>query len=315
MVQQYLLQGEMKMALGTAGRWHSRRDGLPAFALPEAGGAFEARTVAGDIVNAVLEERDGLEKAQELLGKIESDPSRGYAYLYACQLAMPRVSSDPAKFVAFAQAVADATRSLPYLRDRGPAQPICREQMLGEAALLESNALNTAVKPSDARSLAQRARVSFDEAGEDSFALALAGYFEGSAASFECDSASAGKLLRAACSEFRLYGQDNWRGRAEAALGVLLLNRGSSSSALGSFDGALKALHAENDGPAYATTLLKSGLCAREVVAPRRSEGGLREGTWLVETARSGHQPSVNSFRTRFNRAPERKCHSRPCLL
>ena len=33
MTEQYLLQGEMKVALGTAGRWHLRRDGLAAFAL------------------------------------------------------------------------------------------------------------------------------------------------------------------------------------------------------------------------------------------------------------------------------------------
>ena len=55
------------------------------------------------------------------------------------------------------------------------------------------------------------------EAGEDSFALALADYFEGSAASFACDFPGAWKLLRRARSEFQLYGQENWQGRAEAA--------------------------------------------------------------------------------------------------
>ena len=143
MVEQYLLQGEMKGALGTAGRWHPRRDGLATFALPEAGGAFHARETAAEILKAVSEEgASGLDKAKELLGKIEADPSRGYAYLYACQLANPKVSSDPARYVEFAKAVSEATRSLPYLRDKGPAQPVCREQVLGEAELLESNALN-----------------------------------------------------------------------------------------------------------------------------------------------------------------------------
>ncbi len=98
--EQYLLQGEMKIALGTAGRWHPRRGGLAPFALPEAGGAFHARGIAGEIVKAVSEQ--GIEEAKELLGKIESDPSRGYAYLYACQLANQKVSSDPAMYVELA---------------------------------------------------------------------------------------------------------------------------------------------------------------------------------------------------------------------
>jgi tetratricopeptide (TPR) repeat protein len=253
-VQQYLLQGEMQAALGTAGRWHLRRDGLAAFALPEAGGAFHARETAAEIVKAVSEE--GLEKVKELLGKVEADPSRGYAYLYACQLAMPKVSSDPAMYVAFARAVSETTRSLPYLKDKGPAQPVCREQVLGEAGFLESSALNVLGRPAEARVAAQRARVSFVEAGEDSFALALADYFEGSAASFESDSTAAWKLLRSAHSEFQLYGQENWQGRAEAAIGTLLQNRGSSTSALGFLDSALRTLHPEKDGAAYASTLI-----------------------------------------------------------
>jgi tetratricopeptide (TPR) repeat protein len=224
--------------------------------------AHDGRQFAAEIVKAVSEEKEkgaGLEKAQELLGKIESDPSRGYAYLYACQLAMPKVPSDPAKFVAFAKAVADATRSLPYLKDKGPAQPVCREQVLGEAALLESNALNFLGEPVEARIAAQRARKHFIEAGEDSFALALVDYFEGSAASFACDYSGAWKLLRAAHDEFRIYGQENWQGRAEAAIGALLMNRGSTESALVFFDGALRNLHPERDEVAYASTLINRG--------------------------------------------------------
>lgn len=216
--------------------------------------AHDGRQLAVEIVKAVSEE--GLDKAKELLGKIEADPSRGYAYLYACQLAMPKVSSDPAKYVAFARAIADATRSLPYLRDKGPAQPVCREQVLGETALLESNALNMSGKPSEARLAAQRARVSFIEAGEDTFALALADYFEGSAASFEYESAAAWKLLRAARSEFQLYGQENWSGRAEAALGTTLLFRNRNESALLFFENALTNLHPSLDEAAYASTLV-----------------------------------------------------------
>jgi tetratricopeptide (TPR) repeat protein len=219
--------------------------------------AYDGRQLANDVVNVLAEK--GLERAKERLGKLEADPCRGYAYLYACQLAGPRVGSDPAMYVEFARAIADATRSLPYLKDKGPAQPICREQVLGEAALLESNALNFLGKPAQARTAAQKARASFVEAGEDSFALAVADYLEGSAASFDSDSRDAWKLLRRAHSEFLLYGQENWQGRAEAAIGALLSNRGRALPALGFFESALRNLHPEKDGPTYASTLVNRG--------------------------------------------------------
>ena len=222
--------------------------------------AHDGRQLAAEIVKAVSEEgASGLDKARDLLGKIEADPSRGYAYSYACQLAGPKVSSDPARFVELAGAIAGATRSLPYLSDKGPAQPVCREQVLAEAALLESNALNFLGKPAEAREAAQKARVRFVEAGEDTFALALADYYEGSAASFEYDERGAWTLLRQAHSEFRLYGQESWTGRAEAALGTLLVHRGKNAAAIRFLDGALTNLHPEQDGSAYAQLLVNRG--------------------------------------------------------
>jgi tetratricopeptide (TPR) repeat protein len=216
--------------------------------------AYDGRQVANHLVKALAEE--GLDRTKELLGSLEADPCRGYAHLYACQLAGSKVASDPMRYVEFARAVADATRSLPYLKDKGPAQPICREQVLGEAGLLESNALNVSGRSSEARRAAQKARVSFLDAAEDTFALALADFFEGSAASFESDSRDAWKLLRRAHSEFLLYGQENWQGRAEAAIGGLLSNRGRAIPALGFFESALRNLHPEKDGPTYASTLV-----------------------------------------------------------
>ncbi len=256
-VEQYLLQGEMKVALGTAGRWHQRPDGLAAFALPEAGGAFHARDIAAEIV--ALAGEQGIEAARTRLAGIEGDPARGYAQLYAAQLAMPKVSSDPAMYVELAKAIASASRSLPFLKDKGPAQPVCREQVMGEAQLLESNALNTLGLSGDAREAVRRARLSFIDANEDSFALALADFFEGSAASFEGDSSGGWRLLRRAHAEFLLYGQENWAGRAEAALGTLLLNRDRNQSALHFFDSALRSLHPQLDLAAYMSTLVNRG--------------------------------------------------------
>lgn len=219
--------------------------------------SFDGRQIAAEIVKLAGEQ--GIDAAKARLAAIESDPSRGYALLYAAQLAMPKVSSDPAMYVEFAKALEAASRSLPFLKDKGPAQPVCREQVMGEAQLLESSALNFLGEPSQARTAAQSARKSFDEAGEDSFALALTNFFEGSAASFENEPRAAWKLLRSAHSEFQLYGQENWQGRAEAALGVLLLSRGSNAGALRFLDEACRNLHPERDNAAYATALVNRG--------------------------------------------------------
>jgi tetratricopeptide (TPR) repeat protein len=259
MVEQYLLQGEMKAALGTAGRWHPRRDGLAAFALPEAAGAFHARDSAAEIVKAVSEE--GLERAKELLAKIEADPSRGYAYLNACQLANPKVSGDPAMYVELARAISEATRSLPCLAYKGPTQAVCSEQVLGEAGLLESNALNFLGLAERAQKSASAARNHFLSASEDTFALALANYFDGSAATFRSQSTVAWKSLNGARSDFQHYGQENWKGRAEAAIGVLLFSREKYQSALRFYDGAVRLLDPDLDGTAYTATLVNRANC------------------------------------------------------
>ncbi len=219
--------------------------------------SHDGRQLAAEIVKAVSEE--GLDKAKELLGKIEADPSRGYAYLYACQLAAPKASSNPAMYVEFAKCVAESTRSLPYLVEKGPAQPVCREQVLGEAGLLESNALNFLGEPTAARKAAQKARLSFVEANEDSFALALVDYFEGSAATFEGDFNAAWKLLKAARAEFQIFGQENWQGRSDASLGTVMLGRGKNESAVYFFESALRNLHPVLDEAAYANTVINRG--------------------------------------------------------
>lgn len=215
--------------------------------------SFDGRQMAAEIVKLAGEQ--GIESAKARLAAIEADPARGYALLYAAQLAMPRVSSDPAMYVELAKVIAASSRSLPFLKDKGPAQPVCREQAMGEAQLLESNALNYLGKCAESRKFAQQARVSFVDAGEDSFALALADYFEGSAASFAGEYSDAWKLLRSALDEFHLYGQGNWAGRAEAALGTLLGTRGRNESALHFYESALRDLHPVLDGAAYGFTL------------------------------------------------------------
>jgi tetratricopeptide (TPR) repeat protein len=253
------LTADVRLLLERESLWKVRRCGSgPRVHLPMAFGARDGRQVANELLGALSEK--GLEKAKELLGKVEDDPCRGHAYLYACLLAMPRVATDPAMCVEFARAVAGAARSLPTTKDRGPARPVRREQVFGEVGLLESGALNFLGKPSEARILAHEARVSFSEAGEDSYALALVDFYEGSAASFDSDSRDAWKLLRRACSVFQLYRQANWQGRAEATIGVLLTNReGRVIPALGFFRRALRNLRPETEATPYAATLINRG--------------------------------------------------------
>lgn len=215
--------------------------------------SFDGRQMAQEIVKLAGEQ--GIEAARARIQAAESDPARGYALLYAAQLAMPKVSSDPAMYVELAKALESASRSLPFLKDKGPAQPVCREQVMGEAQLLESGSLNMLGRCAEAVEVAQRARTSFVEAGEDSFALALADYFEGSAESYRGNYAGAWKTLRRALGEFQLYGQQNWSGRTEASLGTLLLNRNRNESALAFFDAALADLHPAQDEVVYAITL------------------------------------------------------------
>jgi tetratricopeptide (TPR) repeat protein len=251
----FALTADVRLLLERESLWKARRGAHgPRVHLPVAFGAHYGRQVAKDVVEAASEK--GLESAKELLGRLENDPCLGYVYLYACLLAGPRVSSGPAMYVELAREVADAMRSLPYLREKGPAKAICREQVLGEAGLLESVALNVSGKPTEARRAAQSARASFLDAGKDRIALALADYFEGSAASFEAKWKDGSKLLRRARSEFQVYGQENWQGRSDAAIGALLSNRGRAIPALGFFESALRNLHPEKDGPTYASTLV-----------------------------------------------------------
>ena len=99
-VEQYLLRVDMKLALGTAGRWSAGLTGRPVFALPEAGGAPSAKEIAAEIVKLASEE--GIEAARLRIKVAEADPVRFYALLYVVQLAMPKVSGDPAMYVELA---------------------------------------------------------------------------------------------------------------------------------------------------------------------------------------------------------------------
>ena len=149
--------------------------------------AHDGRQLAAEIVKAVSEE--GLEKAKELLGKIEADPEP--------RLRVPvRV---PARDAEGLERPGDVRRVREGDLGSDAQPPVPEGQGPGAAGLPRAGAgrggapgVERAELPRQVRRGAResrtRARISFVEAGEDSFALALADYFEGSAASFAGDS-------------------------------------------------------------------------------------------------------------------------------
>jgi tetratricopeptide (TPR) repeat protein len=111
-----------------------------------------------------------------------------------------------------------------------------------EAALLESQAFLQKGEAAGAREVLPSARTLFRESGDLGFGAALCDYYEGAAASFQRDYAFAEKLLKRALAVFTEFGQDNLIGRASAALGTLLVNRGDFERSLPHFTLALDTL-------------------------------------------------------------------------
>jgi tetratricopeptide (TPR) repeat protein len=204
--------------------------------------------------------KEGPEKLTGYLLELRGNPSRGYAMLYAAQYAQQRATEDPKQALLLARVLLAFSRSLPYKEGLGSEQPVFREQVLAEASITESFALNWIGNHEEARQAAVRAREFFTAGREDDFALALSDYFEGSALSFANRFEDAVRLLKKASYEFRSYGQTDWVGRAEGMLGVMAVNRGRYNLGLYHLDLALKSLHPEAEDVAYAGILVNRGF-------------------------------------------------------
>jgi tetratricopeptide (TPR) repeat protein len=239
-------------------------------ALPDFGNtvAFQPRVPQLEEIYRLAESAEGLAeglvaaaresdaKLDEALRALYGNPARGFALLYACQKGNTLVAQDPLRALELARAVFEEAKSLMDANtETRLATPAPRETVQAEAKLLESNAQTQLGYAMDARVAAAEAREFFRAAGDVGFGLALADYYEGSAAGFGRDYIAGERLLKKALKVFAEFGQDNLIGRAEAALGTLIMQRGDDNRALLYYEHAIEVFDPVEDGKQLASTL------------------------------------------------------------
>ena len=119
-------EGAMTGAVPAAGRDESRaRDGRPLASAPGRPRGVRVAGGGGRVPRARNRDRDrrrrfrkrGSKRRKSCSGRSKRIRAAAYVYLYACQLAYPKVPSDPTMDIEFARAISEATRSLPSLKD------------------------------------------------------------------------------------------------------------------------------------------------------------------------------------------------------
>ncbi|MCM3875918.1 MAG: tetratricopeptide repeat protein [Thermoanaerobaculia bacterium] len=211
--------------------------------------------------------RAGADELAAALRSLDGKPYRGFALLYAAQKADKLVAEDPNKALALARLICEEAASLASANAQERiSTPAPRQAVQAEAALLGSQALLQKGEAEGAREAIRPAREFFRESGDLGFGAALCDYYEGAAASFQRDYAFAEKLLKRSLEVFTEFGQDHLIGRAEAALGTLLSNKGDFERSLPHFDRALNALEDVSESQRItithnnrATTLMRLG--------------------------------------------------------
>jgi tetratricopeptide (TPR) repeat protein len=187
--------------------------------------------------------RAGADELAAAMRSLDGQPYRGFALLYAAQKADKLVAEDPNKALALAKLLFDEAESLAPANSRERiSTPAPRQAVQAEAALLESQAQLQKGEAAEAREVLPSARALFQESGDLGFGAALCDYYEGAAIAFEKDYVVAERLLKRALAIFAEFGQDHLVGRAGAALGTMLGQKGDFVRALPHFDRALEVL-------------------------------------------------------------------------
>src|SRR5450830_523344 len=200
--------------------------------------------------------RAGADELAAAMRSLDGTPYRGFALLYAAQKAFSLVPEDPNKALALAKLLSDEAESLAPANSRERiSAPAPRQAVQAEAALLESQALLQKGEAAKARGVLPTTRTLFRESGDLGFGAALCDYYEGAAIGFERDYAAAERFLKRALGVFTEFGQDHLVGRAEAALGSMLAQRGDFARALPHFDRALETLEAAAEPQRVSMTL------------------------------------------------------------
>jgi tetratricopeptide (TPR) repeat protein len=206
--------------------------------------------------------RAGADELAAAMRALDGQPYRGFALLYAAQKADKLVAEDPNKALALAKLLFDEAASLaPANPQERISTPAPRQAVQAEAALLESQALLQKGEAKAAREAVKPARGFFAESGDLGFGAALCDYYEGAAASFRREFPAAEKLLKRALAVFTEFGQDSLIGRASAAIGTLLVNKGEFERSLSHFELALNTLDASAE-PQRVTMALNNRATA-----------------------------------------------------
>ena len=205
--------------------------------------------------------RAGDAELDAALSALYGNPARGFTLLYACQKGNAFVVQDPLRARELARAVFEEAKSLMDANTEARlATPAPRESVQAEAKLLESQAQNQLGYAIEARAAATEAREFFRASGDMGFGLALADYYEGSAAGFAKDYVAGERLLKKALKVFAEFGQDSLMARAEAALGTLYLQRGDEARALSYFDHAIDLFDVAEDARFVAASLTNRAM-------------------------------------------------------
>lgn len=221
---------------------------------------------AADTRSAALVEAaaSGPDSLHEALAALEGDEIRPLTLLYAAQRAAGRLAaSDPGAALELARRLTEAAPSLPKAAGSSRT-PATAELLEGEALLLESHCQLVLGYVSLSIEKARAARAAFATArtADGRFNAAVCDYFEGSAAGFAGEFPRSERLLRRALGAFADFGQEQWMGRAEAALGGMLSQRGDHRRAVEYLGRGLEHLSRDLDANAYVAALLNkaSGL-------------------------------------------------------
>lgn len=261
--------------------------------------------------------RSGADELAAALRSLDGKPYRGFALLYAAQKADMLVAEDPNKALALAKLISEEAVTLRSANSKDRiSTPSPRQAVLAEAALLESQALLQKGEANAAREAIGPAREFFRESGDLGFGAALCDYYEGAAASFQREYAFAEEVLRRALAVFTEFGQDHLIGRAEAALGTLLSNKGDFERSLPHFDRALNVLDAASEPQRItmahnnrATTLMRLGrfdearasFAKALNLARHNSQGShvffIRVGLAELDFCRGQYQRALRAFR------------------
>jgi tetratricopeptide (TPR) repeat protein len=200
--------------------------------------------------------RSGPDELAAAMRALDGKPYRGFALLYAAQKGTSLGGMDPRKVLSLARAIGAEAASLEDVnREARATTPAPRQAIQAEAHLLESQALVMTGDPAGGRTAVASARDLFVEAGDAGFGAALCDYYEGEAATFGRDYATAERLIRSALTTFEEYGQDFLLAKALAAMGTVLENQGNHAAALPFFSRAVMLFDPERDARPLTMTL------------------------------------------------------------